>query len=41
MFSPPKPEGGIRLEGTADEQVNQLMNFLMEKKELFTLQTTK
>jgi electron transfer flavoprotein beta subunit len=41
MFSPPKPEGGIRLEGTSNEQVNKLMDLLMEKKELFTLQTTK
>lgn len=35
MFSPPKIEGGKRLEGTADEQVAQLMDVLMEKKDLF------
>jgi electron transfer flavoprotein beta subunit len=41
MFSPPKLEGGKKFSGTADEQVNQLMNVLMEKKELFTLQSIK
>jgi electron transfer flavoprotein beta subunit len=41
MFSPPKPEGGKKLEGTANEQVKQLMELLIEKKELFTLQNTK
>jgi electron transfer flavoprotein beta subunit len=35
MFSPPKPEGGKRLEGTSDEQVKQLIDVLLEKKELF------
>lgn len=40
MFSPPKPEGGKRLEGSADQQVNQLIELLMEKKELFTLQSS-
>lgn len=35
MFSPPKPEGGKRLEGTADGQVGQLVELLLkEKKEL-------
>ncbi|MHC0038644.1 electron transfer flavoprotein subunit beta/FixA family protein [Pseudoneobacillus sp. C159] len=41
MFTPPKPEGGNRLEGTANEQVKQLMDLLMDKKELFSVQTTK
>jgi electron transfer flavoprotein beta subunit len=41
MFSPPKPEGGKKIEGTANEQVKQLMELLIEKKELFTLQNTK
>lgn len=41
MFTPPRPEGGKRLEGTADDQVNQLMEVLMEKKDLFTLQPSK
>mgnify|MGYP005844868923 CR=1 FL=1 len=35
MFTPPKPEGGKRFEGTTDEQVNQLVDVLLEKKELF------
>lgn len=35
MFSPPKPEGGKRLEGSPDEQVSELISLLMEKKELF------
>lgn len=39
MFTPPRPEGGKRLEGTADEQVQQLMEVLMEKKDLLTLQS--
>lgn len=39
MFTPPKPEGGKRIEGTADEQVTQLMTVLMEKKDLFQIKT--
>ncbi|MDX8360455.1 MULTISPECIES: electron transfer flavoprotein subunit beta/FixA family protein [Bacillaceae] len=35
MFTPPKPEGGKIIEGTVDEQVNQIINLLLEKKELF------
>ncbi|MCA1029423.1 electron transfer flavoprotein subunit beta/FixA family protein [Bacillus timonensis] len=35
MFTPPKEEGGKRIEGSADEQVTKLMEVLMEKKELF------
>lgn len=34
MFTPPKPEGGKRLEGNADEQVTQLISLLEDKKEL-------
>ncbi|WP_047153043.1 electron transfer flavoprotein subunit beta/FixA family protein [Aneurinibacillus tyrosinisolvens] len=35
MFSPPKPEGGKRLEGKPDQQVSQLVEILMkEKREL-------
>lgn len=41
MFTPPRPEGGKRLEGTADEQVEQLMEVLMEKKDLLTFQSSK
>lgn len=37
MFTPPRPEGGKMLEGSAEDQVKQLINVLMEKKELFTL----
>lgn len=36
MFSPPKPEGGKRLEGTPDQQAKQLVEVLFkEKRELF------
>ncbi|MFS0861803.1 electron transfer flavoprotein subunit beta/FixA family protein [Fredinandcohnia sp. 179-A 10B2 NHS] len=35
MFTPPKLEGGKRIEGTVDEQVAQLLNVLMEREELF------
>ncbi|WHY87882.1 electron transfer flavoprotein subunit beta/FixA family protein [Neobacillus novalis] len=41
MFTPPRPEGGIRLEGSADEQVSKLMEVLMEKKDLLTIQSSK
>lgn len=36
MFTPPRPDGGKKLEGSADEQVKQLMEVLMEKKDLLT-----
>lgn len=36
-FTPPTPTGGEKLEGSADEQVKQLMEILMERKEVFTL----
>lgn len=39
MFTPPRPEGGKKLEGSADEQVKQLMEVLMEKKNLFTIKS--
>ncbi|MBY0120930.1 electron transfer flavoprotein subunit beta/FixA family protein [Bacillus sp. S/N-304-OC-R1] len=35
MFTPPKPEGGKKLEGNSDEQVKQLMALLEDKKGLF------
>ena len=41
MFTPPRPEGGKKIEGSSDEQVNQLMEILMEKKEVLTLQSSK
>jgi len=41
MFTPPRPEGGKKLEGSADEQVSQLMDLLMEKKDLLTVQSAK
>ncbi|WP_210366291.1 electron transfer flavoprotein subunit beta/FixA family protein [Bacillus sp. REN3] len=34
MFSPPKLEGGKRLEGDVESQVEQLMEVLMERKDL-------
>ncbi|MDP4085724.1 MAG: electron transfer flavoprotein subunit beta/FixA family protein [Bacillota bacterium] len=40
MFTPPRPEGGKKLEGSADEQVKQLMDLLMDKKDLLTVQST-
>ncbi|MEW8971743.1 MAG: electron transfer flavoprotein subunit beta/FixA family protein [Mesobacillus sp.] len=39
MFSPPKLEGGKRIEGNPDAQVEQLMGILMERKDLFKLKT--
>jgi electron transfer flavoprotein beta subunit len=42
MFTPPRPEGGVKqLKGSSDEQVKQLMGVLMEKKDLFTIQSAK
>jgi electron transfer flavoprotein beta subunit len=41
MFTPPKPEGGKRLEGTSSEQVKQLVELLMDKRDLFSMQKTK
>jgi len=35
VWPPEKPKGGERLEGTANEQVSQLMEILQEKKGLF------
>lgn len=35
MFTPPKPEGGKKLEGSPEEQVKQLLDHLMDKKDLF------
>lgn len=35
MFQPPKPEGGKKIAGTVDEQVEQLVSILMENKHLF------
>lgn len=35
MFTPPKPEGAKMLEGSPNEQVNQVIDILLEKKELF------
>ena len=41
MFTPPRPEGGKKLEGSVSEQVSQLMEILMEKKDLFTLTSSR
>lgn len=35
VWAPPKPEGGAKLEGTPQEQVEQLLSIILEKKELF------
>lgn len=37
MFTPPRPEGGKKIEGTADQQVDQIMSILLEQKHLFQL----
>ncbi len=38
MFSPPKPEGGKKIEGTSDQQVRELIEILLkEKRELFAV----
>lgn len=34
MFTPPRPEGGKKLEGTKEEQVKELMDLLSDKKNL-------
>jgi electron transfer flavoprotein beta subunit len=41
MFTPPRPEGGKRLEGSTNEKVKQLMDILLEKKDLITVQSSK
>lgn len=41
MFTPPKPEGGKKLEGTVAEQVQQLTDILMEKKEVLVFQQSE
>lgn len=41
MFTPPKPEGGKRLEGNADEQIQQLMELLNDKSELLQPNSNK
>lgn len=41
MFSPPKPEGGKRIEGSPDEIVNQLVSIVLEKRELFAVKEVK
>ncbi|ART76579.1 electron transfer flavoprotein subunit beta [Sutcliffiella horikoshii] len=35
VWGPPKPEGGKILEGNPDEQVQQLLSVVLDKKELF------
>lgn len=37
MFTPPKLEGGKMLEGSTDEQVNQLMEVLLEREDLLSI----
>ena len=41
MFTPPKPEGVKRLEGNADEQIQQLMELLNDKSELLQPNSNK
>lgn len=36
VWAPQKPEGGTILEGDLSQQVDQLLSFVLEKKELFT-----
>jgi electron transfer flavoprotein beta subunit len=40
MFTPPKPDGGKKIEGSSTEQVKQIVDILMEKKELFSITPT-
>ncbi|MGP4079517.1 electron transfer flavoprotein subunit beta/FixA family protein [Pseudalkalibacillus sp. R45] len=35
VWAPPKPEGGKMLEGSVNEQVDQILSVILEKKELF------
>lgn len=35
VWAPPKPEGGMMLEGTDEEQANQVISLVLEKEELF------
>lgn len=39
MFSPPKLDGGKKIEGSSDSQVEQLMGILMERKDLLKIKT--
>ncbi|WP_075983309.1 electron transfer flavoprotein subunit beta/FixA family protein [Bacillus massilinigeriensis] len=41
VWTPPKPEGGTMLEGSAKEQVEQILTILLEKKELFSVEGAK
>lgn len=41
MFTPPKPEGGKKLEGTTSEQVQQLTEILLESKEVLVFNQGK
>jgi electron transfer flavoprotein beta subunit len=41
MFTPPRPEGGKKLEGSTDEKVKQLMDILLEKKDLLAMPSAK
>ncbi|MBM7693135.1 electron transfer flavoprotein beta subunit [Peribacillus deserti] len=37
MFTPPKPEGGHMFEGAAEDQVKQVIDVLLQNKELFSV----
>ncbi|MDF2856754.1 MAG: electron transfer flavoprotein subunit beta [Neobacillus sp.] len=39
MFTPPRAEGGKKIEGSVDEQVKQLMEVLLENREVLTIKS--
>ncbi|MBT2756227.1 electron transfer flavoprotein subunit beta/FixA family protein [Mesobacillus foraminis] len=41
MFTPPKLEGGKMIEGALEDQLNELMDILMERKDLFSFNNSK
>ncbi len=41
MFTPPKLEGGKIIEGALEDQLNELMDILMERKDLFSFNNSK
>jgi electron transfer flavoprotein beta subunit len=40
MFTPPRAEGGKKIEGSSDEQVKQLMEILLDNRDVLTIQST-
>ncbi|MFS0638603.1 electron transfer flavoprotein subunit beta/FixA family protein [Mesobacillus foraminis] len=41
MFTPPKLEGGKMIDGALEDQLNELMDILMERKDLFSFNNSK